>query len=180
MTSRTPEISRVAMRRIPRIERAVRRLAITAEEGATGDSESVQQTLPAAGEAVAEQIATPTADGEFAIHTEGIEEVVADKGYHSGEVLAERKTLGLRTYIAELERGPRKWVNKGEQKAAVWAIGDGFRGSEGRRCCGNGARCWSARLLTCSRWAGGGGCTCAGRRMCKRSCCCKRPPAIWR
>ena len=36
-------------------------VAVTAEGGATGDTESVQQTLPAAGEAVAEQIATPTA-----------------------------------------------------------------------------------------------------------------------
>ena len=107
-------------------------VAITAEGGATGDSESVQQTLPAAGEALAEQIATPTADGEFAGHAEGIEEVVADKGYHSGEVLAEMKTLGLRTYIAEPERGPRKWANKGEQKAAVYGNRRRIQGLRGK------------------------------------------------
>ena len=107
-------------------------VAITAEGGATGDSESVQQTLPAAGEAVAEQIATPTAAGEFAVHAEGIEEVVADKGYHSGEVLAEMKTLGLRTYIAEPERGPRKWANKGEQKAAVYGNRRRIQGLRGK------------------------------------------------
>ena len=95
-------------------------VAITAEGGATGDSESVQQTLPAAGEAVAEQIATPTADGEFAVHAEGIEEVVADKGYHSGEVLAEMQAMEVRTYIAEPERGRRQWTGKEEQKAAVY------------------------------------------------------------
>ena len=42
-------------------------VALTAHGGATGDTESVQQTLPAAGAAVGEQIATPTAEGEFVV-----------------------------------------------------------------------------------------------------------------
>src|SRR5882724_8131243 len=40
-------------------------VAITTHGGATGDSESVQETLPAAGFAVAEQIDTPTAQGSY-------------------------------------------------------------------------------------------------------------------
>ena len=83
------------------------RVAVTAHGGATGDTESVPQTLPAAGEAGAEQIATPTADGQFVVPTESVEEVVADKGYHSGEGLAEMKAMEVRTYIAEPERGRR-------------------------------------------------------------------------
>ena len=35
------------------------------------------------------------------VHVNGIEEVVADKGYHSGAVLAEMKMAEVRTYIAE-------------------------------------------------------------------------------
>ena len=83
-------------------------VGVTAHGGATGDTESVQQTLPAAGAAVGEQIA------------DGVEEVVADKGYHSGEVLAEMQAMEVRTYIAEPERGRRQWTGKEEQKAAVY------------------------------------------------------------
>ena len=78
------------------------------------------QTLPAAGAAVGEQIATPTAEGEFVVNADGVEEVVADKGYHSGEVLAEMQAMEVRTYIAEPERGRRQWTGKEEQKAAVY------------------------------------------------------------
>ena len=95
-------------------------VALTAHGGATGDTESVQQTLPAAGAAVGEQIATPTAEGEFVVNADGVEEVVADKGYHSGEVLAEMQAMEVRTYIAEPERGRRQWTGKEEQKAAVY------------------------------------------------------------
>ena len=95
-------------------------VGVTAHGGATGDTESVQQTLPAAGAAVGEQIATPTAEGEFVVNADGVEEVVADKGYHSGEVLAEMQAMEVRTYIAEPERGRRQWTGKEEQKAAVY------------------------------------------------------------
>ena len=52
-------------------------VAITTHGGATGDTTSVQETLPAAGVAVAEQIATPTAQGR---HEQGMCEVVGDNG----------------------------------------------------------------------------------------------------
>ena len=43
----------------------------------------------------------------------GIEEVVADKGYHSGPVLEELKAVGVRTYIPEKKQnGQRHWVVK--------------------------------------------------------------------
>ncbi len=62
-------------------------VAVTTHGGAVGDTTSVRETLPAAGEAVAEQIAEPTADGIFKVNAKGVEELVADKGYHSGEML---------------------------------------------------------------------------------------------
>src|SRR5258706_2373738 len=64
-------------------------VAITTHGGESGDTESVLETLPEAGVAVAEQINTPTAPGEYRVHSEGMSEVVADKGYHSGPVLAQ-------------------------------------------------------------------------------------------
>ena len=64
---------------------------------ADGDSESVQETLPAAGFTVAEQIDTPTAQGSYKVHEQGLREVVTDKGYHSGvdsfEVAPDRVTF---------------------------------------------------------------------------------------
>src|SRR6185437_429046 len=62
-------------------------VAVTTHGGAVGDTTSVGETLPAAGEAVAEQIAQPTSDGKFEVNAKGVEELVADKGYHSGDVL---------------------------------------------------------------------------------------------
>jgi transposase len=62
-------------------------VAVTTHEGAAGDTTSAEQTLPAAGEAIAEQIAEPAADGKFKVNAKGVEELVADKGYHSGDVL---------------------------------------------------------------------------------------------
>jgi hypothetical protein len=62
-------------------------VAVTTHGGAVGDTTSVGETLPTAGVAVAEQIAEPTADGKFKVNAKGVEELVTDKGYHSGNVL---------------------------------------------------------------------------------------------
>jgi len=87
-------------------------VAVTAHGGAAGDSASIQETLPSAGEAIAEQIPQPTAAGEYAVNVEGVEELVADKGYHAGPVLAAVREAGVRTYVAEPDRGRRKWTGK--------------------------------------------------------------------
>jgi transposase len=43
------------------------------------------------------------------INERGVEELVADKGYHSNEVLVDLYEEGVRSYIPEPERGPRNW-----------------------------------------------------------------------
>jgi len=43
------------------------------------------------------------------VHPGGVEEVVADKGYHSHDVAVGLAGLGMRSYIAEPERGARHW-----------------------------------------------------------------------
>src|SRR5215469_13218138 len=95
-------------------------VAVTTHGGAVGDTKSVSETLPAAGEAVAEQIAEPTADSKFKVNAKGLEELVADKGYHSGGVLVDLQELKVRTYIAEPDRGRRKWAGKRAEQAAVY------------------------------------------------------------
>src|SRR6266478_2631596 len=95
-------------------------VAVTTHGGAAGDSASIQETLPAAGEAIADQIPEPTAEGEYAVNVEGVEELVADKGYHAGPVLAAVREVGVRTYVSEPDRGRRKWTGKRDQQAAVY------------------------------------------------------------
>ena len=107
-------------------------VAITTHGGATGDSESVRETLPAAGFAVAEQIDTPTAQGAYKVHEQGLREVVTDKGYHSGAGLAEMSE-SVRTYVSVPQQPRRNWEGKGEQQAAVYANRRRVEGERGKR-----------------------------------------------
>jgi hypothetical protein len=59
-------------------------------------------------------------------------EVVADKGYHSNEVMAGLGELELRTYIAEPDRGERNWDGKQAEKKAVYGNRRRTRGRRGK------------------------------------------------
>ena len=54
-----------------------------------------------------------TPEGEYPVHPEGVEEVVADKAYHSNDALRELRTMEVRTYMGEPERGRRNWKGVG-------------------------------------------------------------------
>ena len=102
-------------------------VATTAHAGATGDTTSIQQTLAVAGEAVAEQIATAQQVNEA-----GIEEVVTDKGYHSGATLLKLDEWGVRSYVSEPERGRRKWRGNRKQQEVTYANRRRVRGERGK------------------------------------------------
>src|SRR4051795_2432490 len=72
-------------------------------------------------------------EGQYQVHPGGVEEVVADKGYHSNEVGAGLSELGVRTYIAEPDRGRRKWAGKQAEKEAVYGNRRRIRGERGKR-----------------------------------------------
>jgi transposase len=108
-------------------------VTVTAHGGAVGDTSSVGETLPAAGEAVAEEIPEPTADGKFKVNAKGVEELVADKGYHSGDALVSAREFEVRSYIAEPDRGRQKWAGKREQQAAVYANRQRIGGNRGKQ-----------------------------------------------
>ena len=84
-------------------------LAVTTHGGAVADTATMEATVVAAGVAVADLMAEQTAEGGYPVHEGGVEEVVADKGYHSNEVIRSLDEMELRTYIAEPERGRRNW-----------------------------------------------------------------------
>ena len=58
---------------------------------------------------------------------------MADKGYHSNEVAVGLSELGVRTYIAEPDRGRRNWEGKQAEKEAVYGNRRRIRGERGKR-----------------------------------------------
>ena len=76
-----------------------------------GDTTTMVETLITAAEQVE---AVLPADVRIA-------EIVGDKGYHSNQTLTECVDIGLRSYIAEPDRGRRTWQGKADAKTAVYA-----------------------------------------------------------
>ena len=74
-------------------------LSVTVQDASEGDTATLPETLTKA----AEQVEAVQPAGE------GVEEVVAAKGYHSDATLVALDDLRVRSYIAEPERGRRRW-----------------------------------------------------------------------
>ena len=96
-------------------------VAVTTHGGAAADTATVEETVIEAGVAVAGLVAETTPEGNYEVHPKGVEEVVADKGYHSNDVAVALRDLEVRTYIAEPERGKRNWNGKAAEKEAAYA-----------------------------------------------------------
>jgi len=71
-------------------------------------------------------MAEPTPEGTYAVNQACVEEVVADKGYHSNEVVRDLTEWGVRTYIAEPERGTRNGKDDRRNKRRCMPIDGGF------------------------------------------------------
>ena len=101
-------------------------VGVTVQGADQGDTTTIAETATAAAEAL-EAVATVTDE-----HTTMIDEVVADKGYHSNQVLVDLAVLDLRTYIAEPDRGRRHWKQNAAARDAVYANRRRIRGTRGR------------------------------------------------
>jgi transposase len=84
-------------------------VAVTLQAADLGDTTTIQQTLK---EAQANAVL---------VNERGVEETVADKGYHSNQVLVDLHAQDIRSYIPEPERGPRKWPGKEKEQQRVYA-----------------------------------------------------------
>jgi hypothetical protein len=93
----------------------------------------LEETVIEAGLAVAELTAEKTPAGKYEVHAGGVEEVVADKGYHSNDVAVVLKEMGVRSYLAEPHRGIRHWEGKEAAKAAVYANRRRVQGEHGKQ-----------------------------------------------
>jgi len=98
-------------------------LAITLQAADLGDTTTVYATLSAADDAAA------------AADVETIDEVVLDKGYHSGEVLVALSEMRVRSYVPEPQRPRRRWNGEGkaEEQRQVYANRRRIRGPRNKR-----------------------------------------------
>ena len=98
-------------------------LAVTLQPADAGDTATIGETLAEA-QSVAREI-----------NERGIEEVVADKGYHSGAVLGQLHEQGMRSYLPEPDRGRRHWQGegKGVEQKRVYGNRRRVRGERGKR-----------------------------------------------
>src|ERR1700736_1616836 len=109
-------------------------VAVTVASGAAGDTETILETLPQAGEHIAE-VACVTNNPEVGerVEAEGPQEAVADKGYHSNGTLQALGEAEVRTYISEPDRGRRCWKGKTEAKQAVYGNRRRIGGDRGKQ-----------------------------------------------
>lgn len=112
-------------------------VTVTLQEAHLGDTTTVQATLAQAGTTVAELIGREAEAKPLEkphVHLGGIEEVVADKGYHSGPTLEKMHAAGVRTYIPEKKQaGKRHWVGKEDQQRLVYANRQRLQRAKGQR-----------------------------------------------
>jgi transposase len=95
-------------------------VAITLSSADQGDTTTVHKTLAEAQSVIRQ--ANPV----------GVEELVADKGYHSGEVLKTLHVSGVRSYLPEPQRGKRNWEGKGVEQKRTYENRRRTRGSRGK------------------------------------------------
>src|SRR5450755_1302004 len=143
-------------------------VAVTLQAADLGDTTTVDETLADAGLAVADLV-----DREAELHPEeepkvnvaGIEELVADKGYHSGEALEQFKELEVRTYIPEKKQpGKRHWKGKKGQQQAVYQNRQRVRGGYGKKLLRRRGEFVERTFAHCYETGGMRRCTLHGRK----------------
>ena len=111
-------------------------VAVTLQGADLGDTTTLDQTLSEAGMAVADLVereAELRPEEKPKVNIEGIEEVVTDKGYHSGPVVKRMESYEVKTYIPEKQQaGNRHWEGKAEEQEAVYRNRRRVQGEQGK------------------------------------------------
>ena len=101
-------------------------IAVTLQGADAGDTTTIIETAIAAAEQIEDAQAGVTEPQRF-------DEIIADKGYHSNQTMVDLDAVGLRSYIAEPDRGRRDWSGASAAKAPVYRNRRRIRGLRGRR-----------------------------------------------
>ena len=97
-------------------------VAVTVQAADAGDTTTMIETSTAA----ADQIAAVLPESK------GMQELVADKGYHSTERILDLEHIGVRTYISEPKQRRRRWRGNHEARDAVYGNRRRIRGKRGK------------------------------------------------
>jgi transposase len=108
-------------------------LAVTLQAATAGDTNTMPETLTQCGEHIREVAADIEEEATEQLNPEGPAELVLDKGYHSNNSLVLLKEVEVRSYCSEPDRGRRNWMDKEEEKAAVYQNRRRIRGERGKR-----------------------------------------------
>jgi len=112
-------------------------IAVTLQAADQGDTTTMKETLAETAGNLAhliEREVEEAADQEPQISAAPMTEIVADKGYHSGEVIVTIRQAEARSYIPEPKReGGRKWAGKAAEQNAVYANRKRVKGDYGKR-----------------------------------------------
>ena len=101
-------------------------VAVTLQGADQGDTTTLVDTVSAATAQVeAAQIGVDT--------PQSLDEIIGDKGYHSNQTMVDLDAVGIRSYIAEPDRGRRAWAKAPEAQAPVYGNRRRIRGPRGRR-----------------------------------------------
>ena len=104
---------------------------MTVQGADQGDTTTVKETFIEAAEQL--EAVGKVAAADERMNARGLEEVVTDKGYHSGPVLEDFHEIGVRSYLSEPQRGRRHWQGQREEQAAVYGNRRRIRGERGNR-----------------------------------------------
>jgi transposase len=107
-------------------------LAVTLQGADQGDTTTIQMTLSETEKNLGEVQNDPQANE--GLHPQGMQEVVADKGYHSNDTMRTLQGQELRSYVSEPGcRGRRRWKDREAEREAVYANRRRIRGTRGKR-----------------------------------------------
>jgi len=106
-------------------------LAVNISSAIAGDTQTVGNSY----ELAIQNLKAVGQDAEAAEHLSKdlARELVADKGFHSNDVLVQMEKLEVRTYISEPDRGRRRWKGKPEAQRAVYANRRRMKRAKGQR-----------------------------------------------
>jgi len=105
-------------------------VAVTVQPADTGDTTSLDETVETAISNLLDVQIDPAT--EECVHKAAMEEVVADKGYHSDETMTGLSAMAIRSYVSEPDRGERNWKGKSAAQKAVYGNRRRIRGARGK------------------------------------------------
>ena len=123
-------------------------VGVTVQGADQGDTTTIAETVTTAAEEL-EAVAVAT-DGE----TDVIDEIVADKGYHSNQVLVDPAALDLRATSPSPIAGGATGSGRRRPATPSTPTADAFAPRAGWRCSGTEASDSSARMRICTRPVG--------------------------